>query len=246
MKSVLFGVVALAICIVALPVNAALIITNGDFETGGGDNIDDVADWMDPTDGTFWHGTWQTNSEWITPNGTNVVLLGSHDVPTDANIGTMTGPVSAGTGINYLYQSIGTADSATSLPLSFDWGAPNDDPGDRGLGLRVAVYAYSGSGFSPDNNTDVEGDASMTLLDSADFEMTSTGVDGLIVGETVSLDLSGAGSQELFLRFNNYRSADTEAWPVLDNVSIVVPEPASLVLLGFGGLALMASGRRRG
>ena len=222
---------------------AALSVTNGDFETGGGDNINNVAGWFDKTTGAgFWEGAWQTNAGFITPNGTNVVVFSSFQsddfgMPSaDANDGS------------YLYQAIGTADGATALDVSFDWGAPNDDPGGRLLGITVGVYAFDGVGsFSAGDDVDVRGGSGITFLDSVSFTTTSTGVDGMIGSVSSTLDLSGAGSQQLFLRINGYTAGGTESWPVVDNVAITaVPEPGSFAALaGVGALAAVALRRRR-
>ena len=221
--------------------SAALSLANGDFETGGGSNIDNVSGWFDPSNGTFWQGTWQTNASFITPNTTNVIVLGSYESGSIRNTASADAKVG-----NYLYQGIGTADGATSLQVSFDFGAPNDDPGGRSLGLSVGIYAYDGVGaFTAGDNTDVSGGAGVTLLASQSFTMASTGVDGQISSFSATLDLSGAGSQQLFLRFNNYRPGNTESWPVLDNVAITaIPEPASCAAL-LGGLAFGAVALRR-
>ena len=106
--------------------HATLTVTNGDFETGGGSNIENVTGWND-SGGAFWQGTWQTNNGGITPNGTNVVVLGSYEsgairntASADANVG------------NFLYQSIGTAEPGqTALQVNFQFGQPDDDPGGR-------------------------------------------------------------------------------------------------------------------
>ena len=221
--------------------SAALSITNGDFETGGGNNIDNVTDWFDPSNGTFWQGTWQTNAGFITPNGTNVIVLGSYESGSVQNTASADAKVG-----NYLYQAIGTADGASSAQVTFDFGAPNDDPGGRELGISVGIYAYDGVGaFTAGDNFDLNGGGGVTLLDSESFKLTSTGVDGMISGFSATLDLSGAGSQQLFLRFNNFRPANTESWPVLDNVSITaVPEPSAYAAL-LGGLSLAAVALRR-
>ena len=58
---------------------ATLLVTNGDFETGTGNNLDDVSGWFDPSNGTFWQGSWQTNSGGIIPAGSSVVVLGSYE-----------------------------------------------------------------------------------------------------------------------------------------------------------------------
>ena len=62
--------------------------------------------------------------------------------------------------------------------------------------------------------------------------------------EIATLDLSGAGSQELFLRFNSFNPGNTESWPVLDNVHIV-PEPAAMALFGLALAGLLGFRRNR-
>jgi hypothetical protein len=220
---------------------AALVVTNGDFETGGGNNIDNVSGWLDPSDGIFWHGTWQTNAVAITPNGTNVAVLGSYESGAIQNT-VSSNPLDG----NYLYQGIGTADGAGSAVVNFDFGAPNDDPGGRTLGLSVAIYAYDGVGtFVPDDNASIDtasqtAGSGVTLLDfNSSFTLVSTGVDGLISTYQAVLSLSGAGSQQLFLSLNNYRPDNTESWPVVDNVSVAaVPEPSvlAMMILALGGM----------
>ena len=241
LKSKLLSLSALSLAVLT-SANAALTVTNGTFETGGGNNIDNVNGWFDPSNGTFWQGTWQTNAAAITPNGTNVIVLGSYES------GAIRSTTSASPLIgNYLYQSIGTAGvGQTALQVNFDFGAPNDDPGGRTLGLTVAVFAYNGlGGFTAADNTAINGASGITLLDSQSVTVTSTGVDGLVSSFLRTLNISGAGSQELFLSFNNYRPANTESWSVIDNVSITaVPEPSTYALFA-GAVTLLAVGIRR-
>lgn len=227
--------------------HAALTITNGDFEIGGGINVDNVTDWSDPSNGVFWQGSWVSNLAGQTPNGTNVVVLGSYEGGAIQNT-TSLDPLEG----NYLYQSVGFADGMTSVQIGFDFGAPDDDPGGRELGLTVALYAFDGIGdFIPDDSASIflasldSAGSGVTLLDSETFQVLSTGVDGQISSYVSTLNLIGAGSQEIFLSFNSYRPANTESWPVLDNVTII-PEPTALALglFSIGSLLLVRRCRR--
>lgn len=204
---------------------AAIGATNGDFATGAGNNIDNVTDWFDNSNGTFWQGTWQTNNAGISPNNTGCVVLGSYEA------GAVQGGASASpSGGNWLYQSIGTADGGEAqIKVDFQFGQPDDDAGGRTLGVTVSVYAYNGTGtFAADDNTDLQAASldsattGVTLLDSESFQFgPTTAADQALASLSSTLDISGAGSQTLFLRFNNYRPAATQSWSVVDNVTVV-------------------------
>lgn len=229
MKRLLFAILCLCISGAA---QATMMITNGDFEAVGGSNIEDVSGWYDYNTGNFWEGAWETNSDWITPNGTNVVVFSSFE---SDDFGSPTSDINDG---SYIYQSIGTADGQSSVEIAFDWGAPDDDPGSRELGITIGIYAYDGVGtFAAADNTDVRGADGVTLLDSVTFTMTSTGIDDLIESVSALLNISAAGDQELFLRINGYTAGSTESWPAVDNVSIV-PEPCTLLLMAAGGIMM--------
>ncbi|MBN1127179.1 MAG: PEP-CTERM sorting domain-containing protein [Sedimentisphaerales bacterium] len=219
-------VLLVLICVGLMSVASAFTITNGDFETGGGENIDDVTGWYDLSTGSFWEGAWQTNASWITANGTNVVVLSAYN--------TVAGDPLAG---SYLYQSMGASAGESSVMIGFDWGHPDDTAAGRIDGITISVLASDGS-FVADDAIDVYGAAGVSLLDSASYDHVALGTDGEIFPVEVTLDLSGANAgDEIFLRFNSYMPEGGDPWPILDNISIV-PEPATLVLLGLGGLLL--------
>ncbi len=194
------------------PAQAVLSLSNGNFQDPVITSSQaDVKGWCDYNLGNVWDGTWQAGDGGITPNGTVVSVF------------------SALSGGSYLYQSIGTT-AETNLTVEFDFGSPNDDPGGRALSMTVAIYAYDGVGsFVAGDNVDIGvaylgGGSGLTLLDSVNFQRTSTGIDGDIGSYTNTFDISSAGSQELFLSFKN---EDTSGWPVVDNVSVLgaVPPP---------------------
>lgn len=207
-------------CVCLASMAQALTITNGDFELGAGPSADNVTDWYDLNTGSFWEGAWQSNDSWITPNGTQVVVL-------SASGSSAEDPLA---GASYLYQSIGTAAGESSVAIGFDWGHPDDTGAGRLDKVTVSVFAGDGS-FVAADGTDVYGAAGVTLLDSASFEHTALGTDGEIWSVVANLDLSAANAgDDIFLRFNS-----ASEWPVVDNVRIV-PEPITLALLGLGGL----------
>ena len=154
---------------------AALSITNGDFETGAGVNIADVTGWFDRNPEGFWEGAWQTTAGWITPNGSAVIVFSSYEAD-DFRV-----PSPNPNDGSFLYQSIGTADGLSSIQIGFDWGAPDDANAGLEIGITIGIYAYDGQGgFIPADDVDVRGASGVTLLDSVSFTTTTTGIDGQI------------------------------------------------------------------
>ena len=195
------------------------LVTNGDFSNSpAGADQADVTDWFDSSAANFWDDTWESsggNSLYGAGNPSAIFSSYASDafgVPsTDPNDGS------------YLYQSIGTADGLTSLQIGFDWGAPADlTTAGLSENITVGIYAYDGVGaFTPDDETDVRGAAGVTLLDSVSYSRSSSGSGPDIDSIIATFDISGAGTQELFLRFNNFSSSVAGVcWPALDNVEI--------------------------
>lgn len=232
-----YPAVVASMALVAPNAFAALSITNGDFQSGGNvSNQPDVTNWFDSNTGDFFEQAWMSSDQ--SPNGSNVVIFSSLE---SDDFGMPSSNANDG---SYIYQGIGTADGASTVPIGFDWGAPNDDPGDRNIGVSVGIYAYDGvGGFSAADGTDVRGGAGVTLLDSASFTIASTTAGGQIENELAELDLTGAGSDELFVRFNGYLPGSGESWPFVDNVTIV-PEPSIALLGGLGLFGLLRRRRR--
>ncbi len=215
-KSILYyGFLVLVLALMAGTAQAVLVITNGNFENNAPlSNVTDVDSWFDPqaTDAAWWEATWYGPT--VSPTKTSVMGL-SYMWETE----------------NWGYQSIGVNDEGlTELELRFDVGSFTDAGGDRDLGVTFSLYQFT----MPADDVDI----AKTLIDS--FSLT-TGA--LAAGEyltlTGTLDLSSANdTDELYLYINNFATETGEPWTAIDNVQII-PEPATMVLLGLGSLALL-------
>jgi hypothetical protein len=220
-SSILAGI---AIAVAAPATNAAVQITNGDFNAGSETpNDGDVADpWYDANPANFWEAVWHIN----------------HDQPIMSDFPSPMAIFSAlsAPGNNYLYQNIGTRGAGdTSLPLAFELGSFTDTADVRSGTLTVSIY-QSGS-FVGANDVDVAASGA-TLIDSA-VVMTGDLNPGGAIHSGVTLDLGSANlTDSLFLHFSM-----NDAWIGLDNIQ-VVPEPSTFALIGMG-LAFLAVRRRR-
>jgi hypothetical protein len=203
--------------------HAALSITNGDFESlPANDNSTDISEWYDYDAGNFWEQSWLEGVD--VPDGFALALAGG-----------------GFTGNPWAYQSIGVVDGEPFMSVTFNYGSFADAGNSRDMGVIWSAYIITGA-FAPGQNTDIHGAAGVVLLDSV---MTSSlGVaPGASAGpSTVVLDLSGAGSQTVYLRVTNFSpttTADDNAYLWVDNVSVAsVPEPSGVLMLGLAGLAL--------
>ncbi len=222
-------IVIMGLCLLGT-VNAVLSISNGDFEANapaaGGDSAD-VYGWYDYDGGGFWQNAWCIHR--VVPNGTANLALSAWAANDSVD----------GAGQNgYVYQSIGTADGATSLMLAFEFGSFLDADGPKDLGITFSILESDGS-FVPAGNTDILSliGSGVKLIDQVTKMQMDVAI-GQTLQEAWTFDLSSAGSGELFLRINNYDYPNQdEAWMFVDNIQII-PEPATLLLLGIGTFVL--------
>lgn len=208
---------------------AALSISNGNFsDLPVADNSTDITGWYDYDGGNFWEQSWLEGGD--VPDGFALALAGG-----------------GFTGNPWAYQGIGVVDGEPFMSVTFDYGSFADAGNNRDMGVMWSAYIITGA-FTPGQNTDIHGATGVVMLDSV---MTSSlGVTpGSNAGpSTVVLDLSGAGSQTVYLRVTNFSpttTADDNGYLWVDNISVAsVPEPSGLMMLGLAGVALVKRRRR--
>ena len=198
-----------AVCLIGLA-QADLSLTNAGFEADAS-QTSNVTDWYDTvTDNTnnWWETTWAGPT--VSPNGTSVLGLSYMNTTT-----------------NWAYQSIGfNTAGLTSLAVKYDVGSFTDANQNRDLGVKVSIYESDGS-FTPADNTDIDGASGITVVasNSTLYPLVAKGT--MLENQVVTLDISSAGSGELFLRFENYAGANGEPWTAIDNVELVMPDYAT-------------------
>ena len=164
------------------------------------------APWFDYDNGTnFWENAWNMNWDGASFNDTSMMLLSAFAADETLD----------GAGLNgYAYQSIGTDATATTLDLSFVWGSPDDASGIRDLGLTITILESDGT-FVPDEQTDILGQTGITVLGTINLLELDVPISGTF-DENLNFDISGQTGGELFIRINNYETADgqlaDEAW----------------------------------
>lgn len=188
-------------CLAAVA-QADLAITNGDFEADATQTIN-VTDWYDTVTtnvNNWWETTWAGPN--VSPTGTPVLGLSYMFTTT-----------------NWAYQSLGTNDANwEGMTVTYDVGSFTDAGGPRDLGVTVSVYESDGT-FTPADNTDIDGAAGITLIDSVSTLYPSVAV-GAYLTDTITLDLRAAGSGEIFLRLENFAGTTGEPWTAIDNIEI--------------------------
>jgi len=199
--------------------HGTLALANGNFETAPAtDNNTDITGWYDYDSGNFWEQAW----------------LEGIDTPDDYNF-SLALAGAANTGKPWAYQAIGTADGASTLKVTFDYGSFADAGNSRDLGVTWKVYAVTGS-FTPGQNIDINNAPGVTLVASASTSklQIAPGAKAGIV--TLDLDLTNAGASQLYLRVSNFSPTNTNndnGYLWVDQVSIATvmlpPVPPPLV-----------------
>ena len=205
--------------------------TNADFEDGIGNQ--NIPGWFDFQSG----------------NGDLVQSDAPAAVPDDPNgSGWLNIVDSGGVDGTGAYQAFGTRD-ATDLAYTFNFNVAERSDADFN-DLIISLY-YDGSGTATPADGTTPAAAGLLLADSRPFDF-NVGVDGPATGTaSITLNASTVGvGDTVYLAFASVDQIPSgtvgSQQALIDDVTVtaVVPEPASLALVGLGGLCLL--GRRRG
>ncbi len=223
-----------AACAALVPSLAhADVIVNGNFETGnlsgwsglGSGHAADATIGVTPTEGTYQAYIETTGN--YSAAATDVDAAMGVDDATVVALGA--GPPTNGTG---MWQNITVAAGDT---LSFDWNFLTDELDEDPIYNDFGFFTISGSAFL------------LASRGGSTYDMVSppAGFDGQTGWATQSYTFSSAGTYTLGFAVYNVGDAGHNSVLLLDNISIPVPEPSSIVLLATGFAAVMLGRRRR-
>lgn len=223
-----------ALCAVSTPLFAQDAVTNGGFETGtlsgwtlvGSGHTSTASIGVTPTAGTY-QGFIETTGNFTALAPAVVTSLG---VSGPAILGLGAGTPTNGTGLS---QDVTV--SAGDV-LSFDWNFLTDELDEEATYNDFAFFTIDSAAFL------------LASRNSSTFDLVSppAGFDGQTLWATQNYTFTSAGVHKIGFGVFNVGDTGHNSVLLIDAVSIPVPEPTSIVLLGGGmALAILRFGRKR-